>query len=65
MGTIQIEKQAKIAKVGGSSLVEVEKTTVKGTSADLFEFSERLSPLEKLWEIVNDNYLVSNSNHDL
>ena len=65
MGTIQIEKQAKMAKVGGSSLVKVEKTTVKGTSADLFEFSERLSHLEKLWEIVNDNYLVSNSNHDL
>jgi hypothetical protein len=57
--------KGKKAKVDNKTPTDVEGTILKNTSTYLFEFSQKLTPLEKLHEIVHDSYLMSNSNHDL
>jgi hypothetical protein len=45
--------------------VEVENTVLKDQDAYLFEFPTKLTPMQKLNQIVEEEYLMSNLNDDL
>jgi hypothetical protein len=45
--------------------VQVENTVLKDQDAYLFEFPTNLTPMQKLHQIVEDEYLMSSLNNDL
>jgi hypothetical protein len=61
----KVGKQKKGRQQGIKTPVEVEGTILKNTDAYLFELLANLMPMQKVHQIVDDNYLMSDLNNGI